>query len=459
MSVAIAHVEPETVSTSWQKSKQSLLLYDLSENGNISAEYPMRCGTDGLVGARNEVVRQFLAHDAEWLFWIDTDMGFAPDAVDQLLAVAHPTERPIVGGLCFINKELGQDGMGGFVCEPRPTIFDWVLVGPEQHGFTPRLWYPPASLVECGATGSACVLIHRSVLEHIGEDWYSKLVNPETGKAMSEDISFCVRAKLAGFPVHVHTGVRTTHHKDVWVSEAQYWRTIQAPPATDRIDVIVPVLQRPQNAKPFMRSLRASTGLAEVHAVVEPADDPTREAWEATGATIVTGSAHTFAEKINAAAMLTIAPWVFITGDDVRFHAGWLDHAQQVARATGAKVIGTNDLANPRVMAGVHGTHLLIARDYIDEVGASWDGPGIVCHEGYAHWYVDDEIVTAAKQRGVWAAALGSRVEHLHPLFGKGEDDAVYQLGQQAAGGDGNHFRARLKRYGKVRPQQEEALA
>lgn len=448
MSVAIAHVEPETVSASWQKSKQSLLLYDLSENGNIVAEYPMRYGTDGLPGARNEVVRQFLEQDAEYLLWTDTDMGFPPNAADMLLSVASP-DRPIVGALCFINKELAQDGTGGFVCTPRPTIFDWAPVGPDQHGFTPRLWYPPNAVVECGATGSAFILIHRTVFEKIGGDWYSKLVNPETGKAMSEDISFCVRAKMEGFPTHVHTGVRTTHHKDVWVSEPQYWRELQAPPATDRVDVIVPVLQRPQNAAPFMRSLLASTGLATVTAVVEPADDETGKAWEAAGAQIVVGSAHTFAEKVNAAAKLTDAPWVFITGDDVRFHPAWLDHAQQMARATGAQVIGTNDLANPRVMAGDHGTHLLISRSYVDEVGASWDGPGIVCHEGYAHWYVDDEIVTAAKQRGVWVSALGSFVEHLHPLFGKGEHDAVYELGQQAAGGDGNHFRARLKRYGK----------
>jgi hypothetical protein len=47
-------------------------------------------------------------------------------------------------------------------------------------------------------------------------------------------------------------------------------------------------------------------------------------------------------------------------------------------------------------------------------VGASWDGPGIVCHEGYRHWFVDDEITVAAQLRGVFQAALGSHVEHLH---------------------------------------------
>jgi hypothetical protein len=131
----------------------------------------------------------------------------------------------------------------------------------------------------------------------------------------------------------------------------------------------------------------------------------------------------------------TDEPWVFITGDDVTFHPGWLDHAQTVA-GDELHVIGTNDLGNPRVTSGEHATHMLIRRSYVDEVGASWDGPKNVCHEGYRHWYVDDEIVAAAKQRGVWAMALGSVVEHFHPLFGKASMDEIYERGQSFAAQD-----------------------
>jgi hypothetical protein len=108
-------------------------------------------------------------------------------------------------------------------------------------------------------------------------------------------------------------------------------------------------------------------------------------------------------------------------------------------------VVGTNDLGNPRVTSGEHATHLLIRRSYVDEHGASWDGPKTVCHEGYRHWYVDDEIVTAAKQRGTWAMALGSVVEHLHPMWGKGEPDEVYLAGQASAKADAELFQARCR--------------
>ena len=195
-----------------------------------------------------------------------------------------------------------------------------------------------------------------------------------------------------------------------------------------------------------MDSLRASTGLATVYAIAEPTDRETIEAWYEAGAQVIEhDTAHTFAEKINVGYTLTDEPWLFICGDDVRFHPGWLDHAAHVARTMDAQVVGTNDLANPRVTNGDHATHLLIARSYIDEHGASWDGPKVVCHEGYRHWFVDDELVMAAKQRGVWAMALASKVEHLHPVWGKAENDDTYRLGQVHADADGKLFKRRLK--------------
>src|SRR4029077_20483144 len=150
----------------------------------------------------------------------------------------------------------------------------------------------------------------------------------------------------------------------------------------------------------------------------------------------------TFAEKVNQAYRETDEPWLFLVGDDVRFQPGWLDQAQHAAR-DGAHVIGTNDLHNPLVLKGEHATHLLIRRNYIDERGASWDGPKVVCHEGYGHWFVDNEIVSVAKQRKVWAFAHHSKVEHLHPLWGGAETDATYELGQSRIVEDKALFEAR----------------
>ena len=135
-----------------------------------------------------------------------------------------------------------------------------------------------------------------------------------------------------------------------------------------------------------------------------------------------------FAEKVNDAYAATDAAWLLLVGDDVEWRAGWLDALLVVARETpGVRVIGTND--GGLQARGETSPHPLIAREYVDEVGASWDGPGVVCHEGYRHNYVDREIVAAAQSRGVYAFAREALVRHLHHGAGISEVDSTYELG------------------------------
>ncbi len=452
-SVALGYVHPNEVTATWQQSVMNLVSWDLTHAGHLvgSTWIGMRCyGSDGIAGARDKGAAQFLAEtDAEWLWWVDTDMGFAPDTLDRLLEVADPVERPIVGALCFAQKQHEPDGMAGWVTSVAPTIFDWVeLTDTGEQGFRSRMEYPVNALVRCAGTGAACILIHRSVLYQMAEKFgtvYERAKNPTTDERMGEDLSFCMRAGALDVPIYVHTGVRTTHFKPSWLGEEDFWRQLDAPPATEHTAILVPAM-RHTNAQRFMDSLRASTSLATVYAIAAPGEEDAIEAWRAAGAQTIKGSGATFAERMNLGYRMTDEPWVFITGDDVTFRAGWLDHAQAVAGST-YDVVGTNDLGNPRVTSGEHATHLLIRRSYADDHGASWDGPQSICHEGYRHWFVDDEIVLAAKQRNAWAMALGSIVEHHHPLWGKAEDDAVYRLGQSFATEDQERFEERVRKH------------
>ncbi|HEY5988430.1 MAG TPA: hypothetical protein VIV12_18940 [Streptosporangiaceae bacterium] len=455
--VTVAYLHQEDIAYSWHFSWWQLFLADLGTHQRIrrGGIIAMDCNSGQLVAGRNQAVRDFLAADVPWLLWLDTDMGFQPDLLEQLMAAADPEDRPIVGALCFGQRQLGGDGMGGHHTMPVPTIYDWAPVqtsdGQELEGFDIRWGYPQGALVRCSATGSAAILIHRSVFERIqeryGEEWYHR-VSANQGP-MGEDLSFCMRATALDIPVHVHTGVRTTHAKRIWLAEGDYLAAGLAPPATQEVAVLVPVLGRPQHAEPFMASLRASTGLATCYAICDADDRDAINAWKAAGAIVlgITAGGNapgTFAEKVNIGYRESQAPWLLLVGSDVRFHPGWWDHALAAAEGDRFHVIGTNDLGNPRVMAGEHATHPVVRRSYVDERGASWDGPGVVTHEGYAHWHVDDELVTVAKQRGVWTPALASRVEHLHPYFGKAEMDDTYRLGEQHAEEDKQLFLSRL---------------
>lgn len=228
--VAVAYVHPDEVASSWHHSVLELLAYDLEHDLRVmrGGWVAVHCGTGGLVESRNLAIQTFLAEKkADWLFWIDTDMGFAPDTIDRLLEVADPVDRPIVGALCFSQREIGPDGYGGYRCSATPTIYDWADIK-GQMGFAVRWDYQRNTLVRCAGTGSACILIHRSVFERLeekyGRAWYDRVPNTSTGQLMSEDLSFCLRAGALGVPVHVHTGLQATHLKRVWLAEDDYMR-------------------------------------------------------------------------------------------------------------------------------------------------------------------------------------------------------------------------------------------
>ena len=239
--VTVAYVHggnDDVVAYSWHHSMIELVGWDMANHGRIlqGGYISMRSGTNGLVESRNNAIRDFLLEGkADWLFWIDTDMGFPPDIIDQLMAVADPHERPIVGALCFSLRADEPDGLGGWRTMAVPTIFDWAHVD-ERHGFAVRWDYPINTVTACAGTGSAAILIHRRVFEAIadklGPIWYNRVVNPSTDQLVSEDLSFCMRAGALHFPIYVHTGVQTTHSKQVWVGQDHYWRerAVNPPP-------------------------------------------------------------------------------------------------------------------------------------------------------------------------------------------------------------------------------------
>lgn len=228
--VCVAYVHGTEVAHSWHQSLMALIAHDVANRQHVigGGWLATRYGTGGIVQARNDTAAAFThGQTADWLMWFDTDMGFEANAVDLLFEQAHPEKRPIVGGLCFMNREVGHDGVGGFLIQPAPTIFDWVDLG-EQQGFQVRMEYERDQMTQCGGTGSAFVLIHRSVFEKIeaeyGPTWYSPVRNPSTGTTISEDLSFCIRASALDIPIHVHTGVKTTHYKHMWLDERIYDR-------------------------------------------------------------------------------------------------------------------------------------------------------------------------------------------------------------------------------------------
>lgn len=223
------------------------------------------------------------------------------------------------------------------------------------------------------------------------------------------------------------------------------------------IVVIVPVLGRPERVGPLIESYeRAATVRTQLLFVFSPGDDEEAETIKAARATGIEArwapGPGDYARKINWATRWSGRTWpesryVFAGADDLCFCDGWDRAALDVAEATGAGMIGTDDLWNPLVRRGKHSTHSLFRRSYVAEEGASWDGPGTVYSEAYDHQYIDTEAVAVAMGRGTWAFAAGSRVEHLHPFAGKAPHDATYEKALRASAADRDLFIERQAKF------------
>jgi hypothetical protein len=174
--------------------------------------------------ARNQMVKDFLDNEhAEWLWILDSDATFPPDALDCLLADADVTDRPIVGALAHQRRGKTDDkyqpildASGRQVVEVLPTMYkieydaegNWV-------GYREVVSYT-LGLNEVDATGCHCLLVHRNVFEKIESThpyrWFREdEIAPET--VAGEDIWFCVEARKCGFPIFVDTRLESGHVK------------------------------------------------------------------------------------------------------------------------------------------------------------------------------------------------------------------------------------------------------
>jgi len=200
------------------------------------------------------------------------------------------------------------------------------------------------------------------------------------------------------------------------------------------VALICPLYGRPESTAAFVQACdRGATGPQTVYLVCsdDRHDDIAAAAATPAITILIPGprAPGDWARKINAAYRATTEPILVLLGDDVRPRPGWHNEVAN-AYQRGYGVIGTQDLGNRRVLAGLHSTHPAVARWYADRHGTV-DGPGNVVPECYDHCFVDDELVETAKARGMWTFCNTAVLEHHHPNWQKGEMDWVYALGRQ----------------------------
>lgn len=149
---------------------------------------------------RNHIWNEFKGTDGEWLWMLDDDHCFTPDALVKLL-------------------DRNVDVVAPLVFKKRPP-FSLVAFKEftEANGYVPFApsEIPEKGLFEVFACGGPGVLIRRHVLEALEEPIYET-----TGDLQNEDLELCRKIREAGFKIYVDSEVWFGHFGIVNVMPAR----------------------------------------------------------------------------------------------------------------------------------------------------------------------------------------------------------------------------------------------
>jgi hypothetical protein len=232
--VAIGYCFPGDVSGRFADSLTQMIRADSVNGQYIHRTIALKSGPR-VAEARSQIVDAcFDDEQVEWLLMLDADMTFEPDLLERLMEVADERTAPIVGGLCFAGVHGGK---------VYPTLYKMWTEDDGHVAVEPVDEYPEDALVKVGATGAACLLVHKTVYAAMrrpspipGEQfdrrihgfgtlpnglpnpypWFAEGLTTSKGIALGEDVAFCRRASALQIPIYVHTGVKLGHAKE-WI--------------------------------------------------------------------------------------------------------------------------------------------------------------------------------------------------------------------------------------------------
>lgn len=149
--------------------------------------------------ARNNLARQAVKAEADWVLWLDSDMVFDPDLLDKMLAVCVENDIDFLTALCFRRKPPYT-----------PCLFERLDVRKDGKGasYTALLSVPEGRFrVEgCGLAG---VLMSTDVLISVAAKFNGAMFDPMYG--FGEDVAFCWRARQCGYDIWCDSSIEMGH--------------------------------------------------------------------------------------------------------------------------------------------------------------------------------------------------------------------------------------------------------
>ena len=152
---------------------------------------------------RNMLCRYALQTGADYLLQIDVDMEFPPDLVERF--VAH--DKDIVAGL--YHRFVDGNTVSPLLFQRHPVMGKFISVGKTGDG-----------LIEIDGAGTGLMMVKRRVLDTIRREyrgaspWFF-FESLDDDNELTDDLSFCNRAKVCGFEIWGDCDVPVSHWKRI----------------------------------------------------------------------------------------------------------------------------------------------------------------------------------------------------------------------------------------------------
>ena len=167
--------------------------------------------------AHQRIAEQFMKTDCTHLLSLEEDHVFPVDLVQRALDWAKDPEARIVGGMYFLKR-----------IPPLPVGFH-VNEENEVRLFSEKetvYYIANPAIYEVGIIGMGCTLISREIFEAWpkGEPYYVTPSNygDETGRIMSDDSFFCLKARQLGFKTYLDSTCQVKHMAVIPIGHEQY---------------------------------------------------------------------------------------------------------------------------------------------------------------------------------------------------------------------------------------------
>ena len=165
-----------------------------------------------LYDSRNQLAQNAIDCEADYVLWLDSDMVFGPDLLEDLVHDMKP-DIDLVTALFFARRPNYD-----------PCVWTKLRLGVGDESIAERPTEIPKEPFEIDACGMAATLVRTSALKDV-MDRYGDIFAPIKG--YGEDLSFCIRAKSLGKKFVCDPRVKVGHITRAIVTE-EMWRAWKA---------------------------------------------------------------------------------------------------------------------------------------------------------------------------------------------------------------------------------------